>query len=142
AVRDLHAAYPGQFATAVETSVPELWEHNPLVSRRERSPESWRGIDMHYPLIDQSNQRPVHFLQGYSDYLGSQLRLPIPVTAFRGDVRLSEEEKAWTNQVREQFGHAGAFWIIIAGGKHDFTTKWWPPAHYQRVVDHFLGRVQ
>ncbi len=33
------------------------------------------------------------------------------------------------------------FWIIMAGGKRDFTAKWWSPKYYQRVVDHFKGRI-
>ena len=32
--------------------------------------------------------------------------------------------------------------MIVAGGKHDFTAKWWNPASYQKVVDHFQGRIQ
>jgi len=30
----------------------------------------------------------------------------------------------------------------MAGGKYDFTAKWWNPAAYQQVVDHFRGRIQ
>lgn len=142
AVRELHRAHPGRFVTAVESSVPELWEHNPHVAPHDRADGPWRAIDMHYPLINQSNQRPVHFLQGYVDYLAAQLRVQIPLTEFRADVHLSEQEKNWMNQVEEQFRHKGPFWILMAGGKYDFTTKWWPPAFYQQVVDHFLGRVQ
>jgi hypothetical protein len=33
------------------------------------------------------------------------------------------------------------FWIVMAGGKNDFTAKWWDPAGYQAVVDHFQGRL-
>jgi ADP-heptose:LPS heptosyltransferase len=142
AVRELHKAYPGRFETAVETSVPEIWEHNPMISRDRHPADSWRVLEMHYPLINQSNQRPVHFLQGYAEYLSQQLNLPIPITDFRGDIHLSHEEKRWTNQLEEKFGYRGRFWIIMAGGKHDFTTKWWPPDFYQQVVDHFLGRIQ
>ncbi len=141
AVRDLHLAYPGRFQTAVETSASELWDNNPLVVR-ERSSGDWRKIEMHYPLINQSNQRPLHFIHGYVQYLESQLGVRIPLTAFKGDIYLSEQEKLWTNQVRQEFGYTGKFWILIAGGKYDFTTKWWSPASYQRVVDHFAGRLQ
>jgi ADP-heptose:LPS heptosyltransferase len=102
----------------------------------------WRRIDVHYPLINHSNQRPVHFLQGYADFLAEQLDVRIPITEFRADVHLRDEEKAWLNQVHERFGYAGRFWIMMAGGKHDFTAKWWPPEYYQRVVDHFMGRIQ
>ena len=33
AVRDLHLAFPGHFVTDVYTSVPEVWEHNPHITR-------------------------------------------------------------------------------------------------------------
>ena len=42
----------------------------------------------------------------------------------------------------EELGFRGRFWIMMAGGKFDFTAKWWNPAWYQRVVDHFRGRIQ
>jgi len=142
AVRDLHRAYPGQFQTYVETSASDLWENNPLVSRSAPTGGHCRVLNMHYPLVNQSNQRPVHFLQGYAEFLASQLDLTIPITEFHGDVHLAPEERAWTNQVQERFRYSGRFWIIMAGGKYDFTTKWWPTTYYQEVVNHFLGRIQ
>ena len=33
AVRDLHRAHPGKFITDVYTSVGEIWEHNPYITR-------------------------------------------------------------------------------------------------------------
>jgi ADP-heptose:LPS heptosyltransferase len=41
----------------------------------------------------------------------------------------------------EETGFHGRYWIVFAGGKHDYTAKWWDPASYQRVVDHFRGRI-
>ena len=140
-VRDLHRAYPGRFETAVDTSASDLWSHNPWVTP-VRSDASYRRIDMHYPLINRSNQTPLHFLHGYTQYLSDTLGLPIPVTEFKGDVHLSDEEKGWTSQVEQEFGHRGRYWVMMAGGKYDFTAKWWPPAYYQKVVDHFAGRLQ
>src|SRR5258706_6787323 len=34
------------------------------------------------------------------------------------------------------------YWIIVAGGKYDYTIKWWHFRRYQKVVDHFLGKIQ
>lgn len=42
----------------------------------------------------------------------------------------------------EELGFRGRFWIMMAGGKYDFTAKWWNPDFYQEVVDHFQGRIQ
>jgi hypothetical protein len=33
-------------------------------------------------------------------------------------------------------------WLVSAGGKQDFTIKWWDTRRYQAVLDHFQGRVQ
>lgn len=138
AVRDLHKAYPGRFITDVQTPHPALWENNPYATRLNGQ---GRVIDCHYPLIHHSNQRPYHFIHGFHQYLESVLNVRIPVTEFRGDIHLSAQERSWMNQVAEQFGHEGPFWLINAGGKTDYTAKWAPPGIYQDVVDHFRGRI-
>src|SRR5262249_38287536 len=99
-----------------------------------------RVIDMHYPLIHQSNQRPYHFLHGFVQYLEQQVGLPIPVTEFKGDIHISALEKSWMSQV-EETGFRGRFWEMIAGGKHEFTAKWWVSGSYQHVVDPFKDRI-
>lgn len=141
AIRDLHKAHPGKFVTAVETTAPELWEHNPYISKVDSATESVRTIDMHYPLINQSNTAPYHFIHGFAQYLEQQLNLRIPLSDFRGDLHLAPIEKTWMSQV-EETGFRGPFWIMMAGGKFDFTAKWWNPAFFQQVVDHFRGRIQ
>jgi ADP-heptose:LPS heptosyltransferase len=142
AVRDLHRAHPNQFVTSVETSASDLWDNNPYITDIENPDSDMRAITMHYPIVNQSNQRPVHFLRGYTEYLEAQLGLRIPTTEFHGDIHVSDAEKSWISQVEEQFGFKGPFWLIFAGGKYDFTAKWWSPAHYQQVVNHFRGRIQ
>ena len=57
AVRDLHRAHPGRFKTAVQTTAMELWDHNPYISTQADDDDSWQVMNMHYPLINQSNQR-------------------------------------------------------------------------------------
>src|ERR1051325_11501833 len=82
AVRDLHAAAPGQFQTDVRTSCPALWENNPHLTELRESDPSVELMDMHYPLIHKSNQVPCHFLHGYTQYLEDRLGLRIAVTQF------------------------------------------------------------
>ncbi len=140
AVRDLHAAAPGQLQTDVRTSAEALWEHNPYITQLSDSESGVETLEMHYPLIHQSNARPYHFLHGYVQYLEDRLGLRIPLTRFAGDVHLSDEERRRS----PAFGNVALperYWIVIAGGKYDFTAKWWNPASYQAVVDHFRGRV-
>lgn len=139
AVRDLHAAHPRQFQTDVRTSAPDLWLHNPYLTPLSETDPTVETLDMHYPLVHQSNQRPYHFLHGYVQYLEDRLKLKIPLTAFQGDLYLSDEERAspppGVSPLPERF------WLVLAGGKYDFTAKWWNPASYQQVVDHFRGTI-
>ena len=140
AVRDLHRCYPGRFSTDVRTSAPALWENNPLITQLQDSPSGAREVECHYPLIHQSNQRPYHFLHGFIHYLNDVLDLRIVPTEFRGDIYLSDREKG----ARPHFENVALpdnYWLVVAGGKYDFTTKWWSPSRMQEVVDDFARSV-
>jgi ADP-heptose:LPS heptosyltransferase len=99
-------------------------------------------IDCKYPLINESNQTPYHCLHGFIEFLNNRLKLQIRPTAFRGDIHVSDREKSWHSQVRELTGEDTPFWIVVAGGKFDVTIKWWEPERYQKVIDHFRGKIQ
>lgn len=141
AARDLHRAHPGRFTTAVDTSCPELWQHNSYVVPLDRLGQPDRVIECAYPLVHESNQRPFHFIHGFAQDLERQLEVPIPVTDFHGDLYFGDDELARPSPV-EAAGHLGRYWVVVAGGKLDFTTKWWPTDSFQAVVDHFAGRIQ
>lgn len=141
AVRDLHKCYPGQFITDVRTPCPHLWENNPYTTPLDEKAPDVEVIDCYYPLIHQSNQAPYHFIHGFIHYLNERLNLAIRATAFKGDIHISPLEKSWMSQVHEILGEDIPFWIIVAGGKYDFTAKWWAPARYQEVVDYFQGKI-
>ena len=133
AVRDLHRAHPGEFASDVRTSCPALWENNPyLTPLREDEPDV-EIVECHYPLIDRCNDVPCHFLHGFASYLNETLGLRIRVTEFKGDIHLNDDERS---------GAFEPFWLLVSGGKLDYTVKWWDHTRYQRVVDHFRGRIQ
>lgn len=141
AVRDLHKTFPGQFVTDVRTLFGALWENNPYLTPLVEDDPDVQTIDCKYPLINQSNQRPYHFIHGFVEFLGEHLGVRIHPGAFKGDIALSQQEKRWMSQV-EEITHAPIpFWIIVAGGKRDYTIKWWDHARWQRVVDHFQGRI-
>src|SRR5829696_5907606 len=135
AVRDLHRAHSGRFVTAVDTDCPALWENNPLVVNPDKDWVPDRVIDCHYPLVHDANHRPYHFIHGFIQDLERKLGVPIPAGPFRGDLYLSAEEMRHS-PVAEVI-HGDHYWVIVAGGKHDFTTKWWDPDGWRSVVDHF-----
>jgi hypothetical protein len=140
AVRDLHRCYPGRFLTDVRTSCPDLFRHNPHITPIDDHARGVRTIDCQYPLVHQSNQASFHFIHGFTDFLNRELRLDIRPTEFRGDVHLAPSERRLPARLRERLGDR-PFWIICAGGKYDFTIKWWSRRRYQQVVDHFRGRL-
>jgi hypothetical protein len=141
AVRDLHLCYPSQFLTDVRTPCPHLWENNPFISKLDDRDSSVEQIDCHYPLIHRSNQTPYHFIHGFINFLNERLGVHITPTAFKGDIRISDLEKSWFSQVREIVTEDIPFWMIVAGGKNDYTIKWWEPVRFQEVVDHFQGKI-
>lgn len=140
ALRDLHKTYPNRFITGVKTSCMPLWENNPYVTTLpEHDPV--KVVHCKYPLIQTSNNRPEHFLHGFVDYLNKGLQLSIELTEFRGDLYLSEEERSATCPVELYAGTSMPFWIIVSGGKWDFTIKWWDHSRFQKVVDALVGKV-
>lgn len=140
ALRDLHVAHPERFQTDVRTSADALFEQNPRITRLRERDAGVQTLEMHYPLIHQSNHLPFHFLHGYVQFLEARLGVKIPLTAFRGDIHLSEAERQQPPP-GHHLGVPANYWIVMAGGKFDFTAKWWNPASYQAVVDHFLGKI-
>ncbi len=141
AVRDLHRTYPGEFLTDVRTPCPELWEHNPYITPLRDDEPGVTIVDCEYPLIHRSNEAPYHFIHGFIHDLNARLGLAIQPSVFRGDIHIAPVEKTWFSRVEEIAGVPLPFWIIVAGGKYDFTIKWWDHARYQQVVDHFAGRI-
>src|SRR5215831_11621841 len=141
AVRDLHLAYPSQFITDVRTPCPALWENNPYVTPLDEHDPEVEILDCEYPLIHRCNDAPYHFIHGFIEYLNLRLGLAVPSTHFCGDIYISPLEKTWFSQVEEIVGEALPFWIIVAGGKYDYTIKWWDHDRFQQVVDHFHNRI-
>jgi len=141
AVRDLHHHHPGRFLTDVRTPCPALWENNPLIHSIDDKDEQARVIDCEYPLIHRSNEEPYHFVHGYTQFLSEELGLPMSPSRFKGDVYISDQEKQWISQVHEIVKSPLPFWIIVAGGKRDYTIKWWHEERFQKVVDYFQGKI-
>jgi ADP-heptose:LPS heptosyltransferase len=141
AVRDLHRRYPGEFVTDVRTPCQAIFENSPYITPLDEDDPEVELVQCNYPLIHQSNQLPYHFIHGFIQDLNEKLGLDIRPTAFHGDIHISEEEKEWMAAV-EREGEDRPFWLVTAGGKPDFTIKWWSQERYQRVVDHFRGRIE
>ncbi|MBM3859454.1 MAG: hypothetical protein FJ395_07370 [Verrucomicrobia bacterium] len=163
AVRDLHLSHPNQFLTDVRTPCGQLWENNPYITplkepcsdrrpggqSQQKRPETGAAttpvanvvLDCEYPLIHRSNTEPWHFIHGFTQFLSAKLSVNIRPGPFKGDIHLAPQEKQWVSQVQEITKEPVPFWIIVAGGKRDFTIKWWSHERFQKVVDYFRGKI-
>ena len=141
AVRDLHKTYPDQFLTDVRTSCAELWANNPYLTPLDEDEQGVETIFCKYPLVKFANQWPYHFLHGFIHYLNGQLKLAIRPWHIKGDIHLSDEEWTCKSLVENAIGTDVPYWIVVAGGKSDYTVKWWQTERFQAVIDHFRGRL-
>jgi hypothetical protein len=135
AVRDLHLPHPGRHVTGERTSAGALWERNPYVTGLQEEDTGVRSVDCAYPAIHQASEPPCDFIHVLRKQLQVELGVPIEATRFGGEIHLSADGRAWTSQVEEARRIGTRVWLIIAGVKLDFTTKWWPTHRFKRVVE-------
>ena len=145
AIESLHRTYPGEFITAVAGTATELFDFNPHVVGAEfeidGKPVDWETVEMAYPLIDECDSRPVHFMQGYCDWLAAKIGKPVPLSVNRPYLYLSSEERGWISQIEELTGGNPRYVVVNAGFKDDYPAKWWGTSNYQAVIDRLRGRV-
>lgn len=110
----------------------ELWKNNPRIQSFSEE-EADIVLPVHYPLINRANQWSYHFIHGYAQYIESKLDIRIPITDFKPEIFLSTTEKA-AGPLSKYFINR-PYWVVGAGGKYDYTTKWWPHQYFQEVVD-------
>lgn len=135
AIRDIHRAYPGRYKIGVDVPQRAIFQGNPHVDLSLRA--GGRKIVAKYPLIKQCNQNRLHFLWGFIQYMNSQLNINAVLTELRPDLHLTEEEK-----VNPPLGAIKPYWVVVSGGKRDFTAKWWHPVYWQRVADVLSKRFE
>lgn len=142
-VRDLMLAHPGRFQIDVQTSAMDIWRHNPYITnlRKKKGPKpDVRYVQTDYGRgIRDQNYEPVHFLAYFHRDFERQLNVKVPLMKPYPDLHLSREEKA--KPIVE-----GRYWVMISGGKSDFTAKVWECRRMQAVAEQLgkmgLGAVQ
>jgi len=127
-VRDIKRWYP-KFNIMVDTSCNVLFENNPYIAKSFPIGEDVIDIKMEYPLIHKIHENDVHFLHGFIDFINKKLSLRVKLTEFKADLYLTEQEKSEVEIPAEPY------WVMLAGGKSDFTAKHWWPEAWQEVVD-------
>jgi len=135
AIRDLHKAHPGRFLIGVDVPERTIFQGSPYVDLGLRG--GGRKLVAKYPLIKSSNQERLHFLWGFVKYLNDQLHVSFPLTELRPDLHLTSEEKA-----NPPLGAVKPYWVMVSGGKRDFTAKWWLPDSWQQAVNALNKRFE
>jgi ADP-heptose:LPS heptosyltransferase len=128
AIYSLHQAHPGKYLTAVHSTWPEVFRYNPDVM--ENVP-GMSPLQMHYPAVHASNDRGIHFMQGWCEHLSAALGVYVPLLTDRPRLYFPDPDPPIEN-----------FWVICSGGKSDFTGKLWGHEKYQAVVTQLHGRVR
>jgi len=135
AVECLKTQYGDRFLVSVSgTAADHIFENNPGVVKKPTDREVTE-IVMEYPLINSSNQMPVHFLEGYTRFLGSKLKINLDITANRPYLYISDQENGWIPQVHEVTQKSVKYWLVCSGVKNDYTVKGWGHDNYQAVID-------
>ncbi len=128
AIYSLHRAHPGCYLTAVESPYPEVFAHNPDVV--PVAPDML-PLQMHYPAIHRSNQRGIHFMQGWCEHLGAALGVEVPLLTNRPHLYFADPAPPVED-----------YWLVCSGGKNDFTNKLWGYEQYQKVISRLSGNVR
>jgi ADP-heptose:LPS heptosyltransferase len=113
----------------MDTPCPAIFENNPY----DNFFDGGERIKLEYPLINECGQRPVHFMQGYTDFLGEKLGISLKLNTNRPFVYLTEAEKQSEPNIKKPF------WLMNAGVKPDYTCKAWNK--YQELVDILQGKI-
>jgi hypothetical protein len=135
-LRDLKLTYGDKVQFDCRVSAPDLLRHNPHITELRKTK---RKVDIQTLALDYGrgikaqNHETIHFLSEFHRDFERHTGLHVPVVHPYPDLHLSQEE-------RDTPLVAGRYWVIISGGKDDFTIKVWGTEYFQRVVDVLRAR--
>jgi len=135
-IRDIKKFFP-YLNLYVQTKAPELFENNPYCTVLKPD-EKFVGVRAQFDYRQELNRSPFessHFLSAGYKLVERMFKVKVPCTDFFPEVYLTDEEKDYKPTDKP-------YWVIVCGGKTDFTTKWWNPEYAQKVVDSFKGQYE
>jgi len=141
AVVDLKQSHT-DFEIDVKTPCPEIWENCPYLTPLKESESE--VFNIRYDGINRSGWSGEHFTDAFREDIEKKLDIKIKKTGIKPDIWLSDREKGWINQIEQDFGWHGGFWLLNAGYKPDNELKFYH--RWQEFVDlfneHFGGAVR
>jgi len=129
-LRDLQVAYGGKYQAYFDSSFSPIYAHNPNVTVLKPRDPDVEVVTLCYRSEMEASRSGArrHFVRSlHIDFL-QKTGIDVPLTLPRPDIYLSDYE-------RETSPIAGRYWLLLAGGKSDFTVKHWDFARYQQLVD-------
>ncbi len=128
-VRDLALTYPGRYAISVKTPARGVWSHNPYVVPEPADPKvPRRVIKLSYgDGIRRAGTTCAHFLTAWHTNFEKHTGVRVQLTQPKPDLHLGPEDEPRLVE--------GRYWVVLSGGKSDFTTKHWVYERHQAVVD-------
>lgn len=135
ALEMLHQQYPGQYITDVVCNHPSIFDNNPHITELDPKDPEVVHLWTTYPLVNKTNQRPIHFLEGYVDWFRTQLDIDLVLDANRPFLYLTKEEES------KSLVGVKNYIVCSNGWKNDYTIKRWNSSYMQEVVDHFKNKI-
>lgn len=136
-IRDLATQFGDRFTVDVETHHKEIWRNNPHITKASRKSAKYHTLTYGH-FLRTISQHPYHYLTSFYRNFQEITGIRVPVRFPYGDLHLSEEEKEPLV--------SGRYWVVLNGGKSDFTVKIWSYTRVQQVVDRLrdygIGCVQ
>jgi ADP-heptose:LPS heptosyltransferase len=130
AIRDFINAYEGKYRAIMEVpaNLRAVYENNPLVAQKDKLIPHQTHRLCYGSSINQSNQRYAHFASAFHQNLSELTGERVFLTDMRPDMYLTDEER---DRSKCRIKHP--YWIVVAGGKRDYTAKLWDHRHWCTV---------
>lgn len=128
-IRDLKQQFGDRFELDVDTNCPQVWAHNPHLTRFDRNAPTVEKVKLEYnhALRSANNGERKHFLTAFFHDFTRHMGLVAPVRKPHGDLHLSPAEQAPLI--------SGRYWVVFGGGKTDCPLKCWGSDRLQSVID-------
>jgi ADP-heptose:LPS heptosyltransferase len=133
--RDIATTYPDRYEIHVATHAKSLWRHNPYIAgvhtfenSQCKAPLNLRRIPLpHACFIKEANRCKLHFVTAFHRAFQKAEGVTVPCLKPKGDLYLDPEQ--YKNPPV-----SGRYWLIVTGGKSDFTVKVWSARLWQRTT--------
>lgn len=139
AIEALHQQYPGKFITDVHCFHRSIFDNNPYITKLNPNDKEVIHLWTTYPLVNKTNQRPIHFMEGYIDWFRTQFDIDLVLDANRPRIYLSEKEEK--ESFVKQLAGVEKYIVCSTGWKNDYTIKRWSLPSMQKVVNHFKKKI-